>query len=202
MATQLEILLDKIKVLENELIEELQKQEEGFSYEIRKRRVYFEENVIIRHKEYAKRLLSYISDAPIKHILSVPFIWICIVPVLLLDVTISFYQWSCFPIYGIPKVKRQDYIAFDRQYLNYLNIIEKINCAYCSYVNGLIAYVQEIAARTEQFWCPIKHARRIKTLHSRYQKFINYGDAEKYRAEIDRVRHDFQDMKESQIERE
>jgi hypothetical protein len=32
MSTQLEILLDKIKALENELIEELQKQEEEFSY--------------------------------------------------------------------------------------------------------------------------------------------------------------------------
>lgn len=194
MTTQLEMLLDKIKILENELIEELQKQEEEFSYEIRKRRVYFEENSIIRHREYVKRVLNYISDAPLKHIISAPFIWSCIVPALLMDVAISGYQWVCFPIYGIPKVKRQDYIAFDRQYLNYLNIIEKINCAYCSYFNGLIAYVQEIAARTEQFWCPIKHARRIKNLHSRYQKFINYGDAESYRAKIEIIRHDFKDL--------
>ncbi|WP_036248597.1 hypothetical protein [Methylobacter sp. BBA5.1] len=194
MATQLEILLDKIKDLENELVEELQKQQEEFSYEIRKRRVYFEKNVIIRHKEYAKRLLSYISDAPLKHILSAPLIWSCIIPVILLDVTVSIYHWVCFPLYGIPKVKRQDYIVFDRQYLNYLNMVEKINCAYCSYVNGLFAYLQEIAARTEQFWCPIKHARRIKSLHSRYQKFISYGSAEKYRAEIEAIRHDFKDL--------
>ena len=156
MSTQLEILLDKIRVLENELIEELQKQEEEFSYEIRKRKVYFEENISIRHREYVKRVLSYISDAPIKHIISAPFIWSCIVPALLMDITVSVYQWVCFPIYGIPKVKRLDFIVFDRQFLNYLNIIEKINCAYCSYFNGLIAYAQEIAARTEQFWCPIK----------------------------------------------
>jgi hypothetical protein len=194
MATQLEILLDKIKDLENELVEELQKQQEEFSYEISKRRVYFEKNVIIRHKEYAKRLLSYISDAPLKHILSAPVIWSCIIPVILLDVTVSIYHWVCFPLYGIPKVKRQDYIVFDRQYLNYLNMVEKINCGYCSYVNGLFAYLQEIAARTEQFWCPIKHARRIKSLHSRYQKFISYGSAEKYRAEIETVRHDFKDL--------
>ncbi len=70
MPTQLEVLLDKIKVLENELIDELQKQQEEFSYEIRKRRVYFEGSVIIRHKEYAKQLLSYINDAKLKHIIS------------------------------------------------------------------------------------------------------------------------------------
>lgn len=194
MTTQLEILLDKMKVLETELIEELQKQEEEFSYEIRKRRVFFEENVIIRHKEYAKRLFNYISDAPLKHILSAPFVWICIIPTLLMDATISLYQAVCFPIYGIPKVNRQDYIVFDRQYLQYLNLIEKINCAYCSYVNGLIAYLQEIAARTEQFWCPIKHAKRIKTLHSRYQRFVSYGDAQTYRSQVNSVRHNFNDL--------
>jgi hypothetical protein len=194
MTTQLEILLDKIKVLETELIEELQKQEEEFSYEIRKRRISFEKNVIIRHKLYAKRLFNYITDAPLKHIFSAPFVWMCIIPSLLMDVTISLYQAMCFPIYDIPKVKRQDYIVFDRQYLHYLNLIEKINCAYCSYVNGLFAYAQEIAARTEQFWCPIKHGKRIKTLHSRYQKFISYGDAETYRSKIESVRHDFKDL--------
>jgi hypothetical protein len=54
--------------------------------------------------------------------------------------------------------------------------------------------LQEIAARTEQFWCPIKHAKRIKTLHSRYQKFFSYGDAQKYRSQVDSVRHDFKDL--------
>lgn len=194
MTNRLEVLLDKIKVLENELIEELQKQEEEFSYEIRKRRVYFEKNVVLRHKEYVKRLFNYITDAPLKHILSAPFIWMCIIPSLFLDATVSLYQAVCFPIYGIPKVQRQDYIVFDRQYLHYLNLIEKINCAYCSYVNGLFAYFQEIAARTEQFWCPIKHAKHIKTLHSRYQKFINYGDAKTYRSQVDSVRYDFKDL--------
>lgn len=115
MPTQLEALLDKMKALENELIEELQKQQEEFSYEITKRRIYFEKNVIIRHKEYAKQLFNYITDAKLKHILSAPFIWLCIVPVVLMDITVSLYQAICFPLYGIPKVKRQDYIVFDRQ---------------------------------------------------------------------------------------
>ena len=194
MTARLEMLLDQIKALETELIEELQKQEQEFIYEIRKKRVYFEESVIIRHKGYVKQLFNYISDAPLKHILSAPLIWTCVIPALLMDATISLYQAVCFPIYGIPKVNRQDYIVFDRQYLHYLNLIEKINCAYCSYFNGLLAYLQEIAARTEQFWCPIKHAKRIKTLHSRYHKFISYGDAKNYRSRVDIIRHDFNDV--------
>lgn len=194
MTTELEVLLNKMKELENELIEELQKQQELFSYEIRKRKVYFEQQAIIRNKEYIKSLYWYLKDAPLKHILSAPFIWMCIAPALLMDIACSLYQWICFPIYGIPKVKRQDYFIFDREYLGYLNIIEKINCAYCSYFNGLIAYLQEIAGRTEQFWCPIKHAGRLKNLHSRYHKFIAYGDAAKYRSEVQITRHDFKDL--------
>lgn len=190
----IEELLEKIKLLETELIEELQKQHEEFSYEIRKRQVLFAENIILRHKQYAQQLLNYLINAPLKHFLSVPFIWACLVPALLMDITVNLYQAVCFPIYGIPKVKRRDYLIFDRQYLHYLNLIEKLNCAYCSYFNGLIAYTQEIAARTEQFWCPIKHAQRLKKLHSRYQKFIEYGDAEGYRAYIETVRHDFKDL--------
>ena len=62
----------------------------------------------------------------------------------------------------------------------YLNALEKLNCAYCSYANGLIAYVREIAARTEQYWCPIKHARRVVGAHPRYVLFDDYGDAENY----------------------
>lgn len=59
----------------------------------------------------------------------IQIIWMCIFPVVLIDITVSSYQAICFPLYGIPKVKRQDYIVFDRQYLHYLNIIEKINFA-------------------------------------------------------------------------
>jgi hypothetical protein len=112
----------------------------------------------------------------------------------LLDIGVTLFQAICFPIYGIPKVKRADYVIFDRQYLSYLNIIEKLNCAYCSYFNGIIGYIQEIAARTEQFWCPIKHAHHLCTLHSRYQNFIDYGDAESYRQHKEDVRKQFDDL--------
>jgi len=194
MTAKLEALLDKMKALEIEIVDELQKQQEIAHYEILKHRIHFEKDIIIRHQLLIKEISRFIFDAPLKHIVSAPFIWICIVPFLLLDFFISLYQLVCFPIYDIPKVNRQEYIVFDRQYLNYLNIIEKFNCGYCSYANGLIAYVQEIAARTEQFWCPIKHAKHIKNLHSRYYKFINYGDAEAYRNKINISRHDFKDL--------
>lgn len=112
-----------------------------------------------------------------------------------MDFWTSVYQFICFPAYGIPKVRRSDYIILDRHKLRYLNSIERLNCAYCGYVNGVIAYVQEVAGRTEQHWCPIKHAVRVKHMHSLYQHFLDYGDAEQYRKRIEEVRRDFEDLK-------
>jgi hypothetical protein len=98
-----------------------------------------------------------------------------------LDLAVAIYQAICFPIYGIPKVRRADYLIFDRGRLGYLNPIEKLGCVYCSYANGLLSYVTEIAARTEQYFCPIKHAHRMVRPHSRYAHFLPYGDAAAYR---------------------
>jgi hypothetical protein len=112
-----------------------------------------------------------------------------------MDLWSTIYQSVCFRSYGIPKVRRGDYIILDRHKLRYLNTIERLNCAYCGYVNGAIAYVQEIAGRTEQHWCPVKHAVRLKTMHSRYPHFLDFGDAEQYRKRIEEVRRDFDDLK-------
>jgi hypothetical protein len=66
---------------------------------------------------------------------------------------------------------------------------------YCSYGNGLLAYVVEIAGRTEQHWCPIKHARRVQHTHDRYSHFLPYGDGKAYRERVDQIRNDFKDLK-------
>jgi len=89
-------------------------------------------------------------------------------------------------------------VVIDRHALIYLNLIEKINCVYCGYFNGLISYTQEIAARTEQYWCPIKHARKKASLHSRYRKFLEYGDAETFKNKLETIRRDFKDIQDKQ----
>jgi len=192
---RLEELIDRIKKLEKELASEIQKKEEEFFYTIRGRKVLFEQEIKRRHKQYATRLASYLINATLFNLITAPVIWACLLPALLLDLTVTIYHAVCFTVYGIPKVRRDDYIVVDRQALRYLNLIEKINCAYCGYFNGLIAYVQEVAARTEQYWCPIKHARKIAAIHSRYGKFLEYGDAEGYRKRLERLRRDFADLR-------
>ena len=137
----------------------------------------------------------YLLDSSFLVILTAPVIYFGVVPFFLLDLFMSVYQAICFPLYGIPKVRRADYLVFDRGRLQYLNLVERINCSYCSYGNGLLAWSREISARTEQHWCPIKHARRIGDRHSRYGHFVDYGDAGEYRKEIDAVRNDFVDIR-------
>ena len=59
---------------------------------------------------------------------------------------------------------------------------------YCSYTVGVITYIREVAARTEQYWCPIRHARPIPQPHSHYQQFLDYGGAQGYRQELPALR--------------
>ena len=195
MDSKLDLLLKRMKLLEDELLVELQAKEEQFRYEIRKRKVHFTQAATAQHQKLATTLRRYLVDARPLSLLTAPVIWSCVVPMLLIDLWATVYQFICFPVYGIPKVRRRDYVVMDRNKLRYLNRIERVNCVYCEYVNGLIAYVQEIAGRTEQYWCPIKHALRLKAMHSRYSHFLDYGDAEAYRKHIEQVRRDFEDLK-------
>jgi hypothetical protein len=121
------------------------------------------------------------AQSSLRNALTAPVAYSLAVPLMLADLWITLYQWICFPVYGIPLVRRRGYFVLDRYKLGYLNAIEKVNCTYCSYANGLIAYIREIAARTERYWCPIKHARRVRSPHAWYPLFADYGDAAGYR---------------------
>lgn len=194
MADRLDELLARMRQLQDELLDELQRQQKRFSYRIRRRRVYFTRRGMAEQRLHLLSLGRYLAKANPLHVLTAPLVWLCLIPAALLDMTATLYQRVCFSLYGIPAVRRADYVVFDHQFLKYLNVVEKLNCLYCSYFNGLLAYVQEIAARTEQFWCPIKHAKRLKNIHSRYKLFFDYGDGERYRRDLPQVRRDFDDV--------
>jgi hypothetical protein len=52
----------------------------------------------------------------------------------------------------------------------------------------LLAYASEIVARTEQYFCPIKHARKVLGTHARYMRFLEYGEAEDYHDRLEQFR--------------
>lgn len=176
-------LTRKIRTLEDELEVQLALARAELHVRIEEGKVSFEQAVLRRHRELKTHLLRYLAGARPLIVLTAPVIYALIIPFVLLDLFVTLYQAICFPVYGIAKVRRRDYLIFDRRYLAYLNALEKFNCAYCSYANGLIGYVREIASRTEQYWCPIKHARRVVGAHPRYGQFAEYGDAQGYRDE-------------------
>ena len=187
MNPKIAALTTKIQILEAELEAELAQRRAELRVGLEKGRAFFEEEILRRHRELRTRLSTYVLNARPSVVLTAPIIYAVIVPLVLLDLFVTVYQSVCFPVYGIPKVRRREYLIFDRHHLAYLNALEKLNCAYCSYANGLIAYVREIAGRTEQYWCPIKHDRRVIGAHPGYAAFMDYGDADGYRKWLEQL---------------
>jgi hypothetical protein len=188
MAARINELMNEIRGLEDQLEDALRAQQERVLYRLEGTRVLFEQSVEQAHRKLRVGLLRWLRDSSLRNIVSAPFIYAMVVPFLLLDLAIWAYQAICFPLYRIPRVRRSRYIVIDRHRLSYLNSIEKLNCVYCGYANGLMSYVREVVARTEQYWCPVKHARKVLDPHRRYARFADFGDSEGYQVHLQRMR--------------
>lgn len=141
-------------------------------------RMFFDDATVEQHRAQRSPTIPYILNLPIGAHVSAPFVYGMVFPIAFLDICLFIYQTVCFRLWKVARVRRGDYVVIDRHHLAYLNGIEKLNCVYCGYANGIFAFAQEIAARTEQFWCPIKHASQIAQPHSHYADFTEFGDAE------------------------
>lgn len=186
-------IVDRIKALEKELEAELDQVRERVHFRLENQKIRFEQEILVEHRQLKVNLLRYALLPRPRHVLTAPFIYALLPLLLLLDLFASLYHAVCFPLLGIPKVKRSNYLIFDREHLAYLNLLEMVNCAYCSYGTGLLSYLKEVVGRTEQYWCPIKHARRILDPHSRYARFAEFGDARLFRKELEKIRSDFKE---------
>jgi len=180
MDSKIRKIIEKIEFWNKALKKEHARLAEKYGFSIQEKRVVFLKRIRERNKSFRIPAWKYVLPKSIRHLISLPFIYGMIVPALLLDISITIYQWIAFPLYGIPKVKRGDYILYERRFLDYLNIIQKAHCLYCSYVGGLFAYSVEIAARTERYWCPIKSAQKLKMHHDWYKDFADYGNPEEW----------------------
>lgn len=169
-------LLSEINRLEDELRTTLNQQQSSILFQINGKKIEFEQSVRQAHRKLKTNIFRWLVTYRPQNLITGPIIYSMIIPLVITDVFVSFYQLTCFPIYGIKKVRRSNYMIFDRHHLSYLNFIEKFHCNYCAYANGLVAYVTEIIARTEQYFCPIKHARKVIGTHRRYAEFMEYGE--------------------------
>lgn len=188
MNHRIQEILMEINTLEDDLRKALNEQQHTMFFQIKGKHVEFEHSIKEAHQKLKTNFFRWLVTNRPQNLITGPIIYAMIIPLLITDVFITFYQLTCFPIYGIKKVKRSDFIVYDRQHLSYLNFIEKFHCTYCAYGSGMIAYISEIVARTEQYFCPIKHARKIIGTHTRYDRFLDYGDAVDYQVRLEQYR--------------
>ena len=130
---------------------------------------------------FEKAMQRYDVVQYIRHCLSIPFIYAVLVPAVLMDIFVSLYNQVAFPLYGVLVVDRSEYVVFDRRNLRYLGPVQRMNCWYCSYLNGLFAYFVEVGARTELYWCPIKSISRPVAPHRLYDRFAENGDTKAWK---------------------
>ncbi|SEP71768.1 hypothetical protein [Thalassovita taeanensis] len=194
MPNSAENLLKRIRELQDQFEAELAKRREALRYTLKNGRVVFDDETRREHRAQRVRLMAFLRQTRPLVALTSPLIYSLIIPFVLLDLFVTVYQAVCFPIYEIPKVRRRDHIRIDRHHLAYLNGLQKLNCIYCGYGNGLISYVREIAGRTEAYWCPIKHAARVDGAHDHYAGFIDYGDGEGFEPGVERLRKALKDQ--------
>ncbi|MGA9395688.1 MAG: hypothetical protein WCA83_08665 [Azonexus sp.] len=190
MNSNIDELVARIRELQDELEDEYRRTRDEWA----EKKLQLAEELLRQQRRYKTGLFRFLLRSRLLVALTAPVIYAGWIPFLLLDAFVTLYQAICFPIYRIPRVRRADYLVFGREHLPYLNIIEKFNCLYCSYGNGVAAYAREVAARTEQYWCPIKHAQRVMAAHERYPKFFDYGDAEAFKRGLDRLREQYGDI--------
>lgn len=176
MNSKISEILKEIKSKKNDLIKEYEKLKGKYDFSVIKGKVLFSLEKRKENKKLKNSVLDSIFGLRVREMLSIPFIYAMIIPALVLDIFLFVYQQTALRLYGIPIVKRSDYITYDRRFLDYLNFMQKLNCLYCSYVNWLFSYAAEVAWRTEKYWCPIKNAQRMKWGHDWQEYFADYWD--------------------------
>lgn len=189
MTDRIRNLIAQMEAIETEINSALQEQHVHLRFKIKGKQVEFEQSIKDAHKQLKIGFVKWLGNRPL-NLITAPIIYGMFFPMVFLDICLWIYQAICFPIYKIKKVKRSDYMIFDRQHLNFLNFVEKFHCTYCAYGNGLVAYATEVLARTEQYFCPIKHARKMMGTHARYSKFIEFGDASDYQEKLEKFRQE------------
>jgi hypothetical protein len=188
MNERIRAVLNEIAELEEELASLVHDQQEQLHYRIEGSKVRFEENLRRIHHELKTGVFAWLRKSELRNVISAPFIYVMVVPFVVLDVFMCVYQAICFPLYRIPKVKRSNYVIVDRHHLGYLNVIEKMNCIYCGYADGVLAWSRQVLSRTEAYWCPIKHARKVIDPHRRYSRFADFGDGEDLESHVNAMR--------------
>ncbi len=130
---------------------------------------------LMREKDFQIQL-SPEALMTIRYIVSAPFIYGMLVPVLFLHFCLEIYHQVAFRLYGISLVNTREYFLCSVSKPRGKSIFTQFNCWYCSYFRNILNYSKEIAAQTELYWCPIKENSTISD-HSEYHHFMEQTEA-------------------------
>lgn len=197
MKSTISRILQEIENKRKELAEEYERIKKKYNFEYIKWKIIFSKEQKLENKKKKRSFWQTTKSTTFREYLSIPFIYSMMIPAVILDLFLFMYQQTAMRLYRIPLVKRSDYITLERKHLDYLNWVEKLNCIYCSYVNWLFAYAVEIAWRTEKYWCPIKHAKKMTSSHNWEKYFADYGDADWFKEVFRKNQEFYQDEKET-----
>lgn len=197
MKSTISRILQEIENKRKELAEEYERIKKKYNFEYIKWKITFSKEQKLENKKKKRSFWQTTKSTTFREYLSTPFIYSMMIPAVILDLFLFMYQQTAMRLYRIPLVKRSDYITLERKHLDYLNWVEKLNCIYCSYVNWLFAYAVEIAWRTEKYWCPIKHAKKMTSSHNWEKYFADYGDADWFKEVFRKNQEFYQDEKET-----
>jgi len=181
-------MIDRLRRMEDDIEKKFEQRREALQYRLENKKIVFEKDLLERQRRLKVGLLTFLRRSSVADLASALVVYALAIPLALMDIGVWFYQRICFPLWGLAPIARSDYLVLDRHRLAYLNGIQKLNCHYCAYANGVIALVREVASQTEQYWCPIKHASRMRGTHSRYLDFLEYGDAEGFHQKSEQYR--------------
>ena len=100
---RIEELGAKITALEIELEAELAKRRAELRVGFERGKAAFEEEIVRRHRELRTRLSTYVLRARPLVVLSAPFIYSVLIPLVLLDLFVTIYQAYVFQFMGFQK---------------------------------------------------------------------------------------------------
>jgi hypothetical protein len=121
MNKNIDELLARIHALQDELEDEYRRAREEWA----ERKLELAEELQRQQRRYKTGLFRFLRHSRLPVALTAPVIYAGWIPFLLLNLFVTVYQSVCFPIYRIPRVRRADYLVFDREALPCLNIIER-----------------------------------------------------------------------------
>lgn len=114
MGSSIQEILKKIETLNNDLREEYDRMLEKYGFSFQEKKIIFLEEFKKRNKKFKLPLWRPLTTTNLRQIIAIPFISGMIIPAIFLDICITIYQGIAFSLYRIPKVKRSEYIIYDR----------------------------------------------------------------------------------------